>query len=77
MDDEQKKAVGSLRRALNKCAKAGLSGGIFDTKFCVWPSKLDPGMARSKGDYFDFFEAVDDIGQQISCDMHLDGGAGN
>jgi len=77
MNEEQKKAVASLRRALNKCAKAKLSGGVFDTSFCIWPSEFDPEKLRNDGVYHDFFSAVDNVGEVLSCDMYLDGGAGN
>ena len=77
MNHDQDKAIKSLTRALNKCAKYGLSGGVYDGSFCVWPSELDPERERNSGRYFDWFEAVDDRGKVISCNMHLDGGAGN
>jgi len=73
MNDEQVKAVKSLQRALNKCHDAGLSGGVFDTCFCVWPKSHHPLDDSNGGD---FFESVEKHGAQLSTKMYLDGGAG-
>ena len=73
MNNEQIKATESLQRALDKCHKTGLKGGVFDTSFCVWPSVHEP---RNNVDGDDFFESVERYGKTINTEMFLDGGAG-
>ena len=77
MNNEQIKAAKSLQTALNKCAKSGLSGGVYDGTFCIWPTGEDPEAGANSKKYIDFFDAVDHLGMQLSTNMYLDGGAGN
>jgi len=68
---KQENAAASLKKALDRCHKAGLTGGVFDTAFCLWPYEFDPhsgGMA--------FFEVVSKNGKIVDTNMLLDGGAG-
>lgn len=37
MNAQQNKVAKRLKKALDECHEAGLMGGIFDCKFCVWP----------------------------------------
>lgn len=74
MNKEQTAAVRSLVAALDKCAKAGLQGGVFDTSFCVWPEGAEP----HPNDAPEFFSGVENIGGKVlDTHMYLDGGAGN
>ena len=72
MTPEQIKAANSLQRALNKCGKTGLSGGVFGGHFCLWPSGSMPMHTA------DFFESVEERGVILHTpEVILDGGAGN
>ncbi|MEO0437903.1 MAG: hypothetical protein AAF098_13440 [Pseudomonadota bacterium] len=63
-----------IESALQAAHKAGFSGGVFDSHFCVWPS-VNSGYVLAAED---FFRAVEDSGGMLlSTDMALDGGAGN
>lgn len=79
MNEEQAKAAKSLQRVLNKCAKLGLTGGVFDGSFCVWPIIGECPHRVSESQANDFFGAVADEceGKQLVTNMELDGGAGN
>lgn len=77
MNEKQKRAAESLRKALIRCGKAGLSGGVYDGTFCIWPASRteEQHPAESKGC---FFAAVEEDGELLrQYDMILDGGAGN
>ena len=41
MNKQQMKAIKSLEKALDRCDKVGLKGGVFDSNFCVWSQKID------------------------------------
>lgn len=73
MTSKQLKAVERLRKALDACDAAGLTGGVFDCSMYVWPSdtKTDP---RDYGRQF--FEVANQVGVHIYSTMVLDGGAG-
>lgn len=73
MTEEQEKAITQLKYALNRCAKVGLKGGVFDGSFCIYPN--DTGYHHPGGD--GFFEWVESIGEILQCKMDLDGGAGS
>jgi hypothetical protein len=78
MDDklhqEQNAAIANLTKALDRCAKAGLMGGVYDRNFCVWPVGTYHPLEMKE---FDFFEAVAHLGgDSIVTEMMLDGGAG-
>ncbi len=72
MTSEQIKASKQLNAALNKCAKVGLSGGVYDGTFCIWPSEHELRSA----DGINFFQLVDEYGEMLFTPMALDGGAG-
>ncbi|KKK91787.1 hypothetical protein LCGC14_2709420 [marine sediment metagenome] len=73
MKEAQLKAAKSVERALNKAGRAGLTGGVFASNFCLWP-----GDSETIPPEMDFFEKVAEIGMNLSTpDIHLDGGAGN
>lgn len=75
MNEEQKSAVRSLKRALKKCGNSGLRGGVYDASFCIWPKELDP--TTSGGDDSEFFNEVDRYGESLNVpEISLDGGAG-
>jgi hypothetical protein len=74
MTKTQMTAVNQLQRALNACANAGLSGGVFDGTFCIWPLEQTREIhAGAKGD---FFVNVETHGCMLHVSMQLDGGAG-
>ena len=76
MPIEQVAAMRQLKRALNRCADAGLRGGVYDGSFCLWPTE-----AGNPLDYGgDFFAALEDqCGgcMVVGCRLDMDGGAGN
>lgn len=75
MNPEQARAAAALYLALKKCRAAGLSGGVYSSNFCVWPTGGDPHAGHA-----DFFANVDTLGGMVlsgSHCMHLDSGAGN
>ncbi len=67
MQADQIKAAAQLTRALNRCHMAGLLGGVFSGRFCVWDWEANPHKD------VDFFENV----LIVQTRMNLDGGAGN
>ncbi len=71
MNPQQRKAAEGLQLALARCHRAGLSGGIYEQQFCVWPSEDD---IRATGT--GFFEKADAVGLVLKTRMDLDGGAG-
>lgn len=72
MTPEQVKAANALKRALNKCGKAGLSGGVFSGHFCLWPAGSMPMHTAEFGEF------VEDRGVILDTpEIYLDGGAGN
>ncbi|KKN70710.1 hypothetical protein LCGC14_0428650 [marine sediment metagenome] len=72
MDEKQIKAAKAIERALNKAGRAGLTGGVFDSKFYLWPGTCED-VKPGEG----FFEAVSIKGQiLITPSIYLDGGAG-
>jgi hypothetical protein len=75
MNKRQAAAAESLRKALNRCAKAGLQGGVFDGSFCVWPEKLEPSPFEMGAQFFD--HVAEYGGNLWPVEMHLDGGAGS
>ncbi len=72
MTEEQLKAAESVRRALEKAGKAGLSGGVYDGCFMLFPS------TESR------HEVVEALSRNEDCNgvglhtpsINLDGGAG-
>lgn len=72
MTEEQLKAAESVRRALEKAGKAGLSGGVYDGCFMLFPSSENR------------HEVVEALCRDEDCDgiglhtpsIELDGGAG-
>ena len=74
MNVRQLKAVESLRKALDRCHRAGLTGGVYDMRFYVWPvecsSRVIDGPSRQ------FFDRANEFGLRLNSDMSLDGGAG-
>lgn len=80
MTQKQHRATGSLKKALNRCAAAGLRGGVYDASFCIWPiDGPDPrennfSEVRAGGQ---FFNLVSEHGVILDgVKMMLDGGAG-
>ena len=72
MTPEQRKVASSIERALNRAGHAGLTGGVFDGTFCLWPGTSEdcpPGEG--------FFEAVEEKGISLLTPwIVLDGAAG-
>lgn len=76
MTRQQKAAIKKLESALNACHDAGMKGGIFDGKFCVWPIDTVPDPYECGNQFFD---VISEFGDIIGCQrtpMNLDGGAG-
>ena len=74
MNEAQKKAATQVTRALKKAGKAGLTGGVFDGTFCLWPMK-DDGYIMEGG--LEFFERIEEKGELLyTSPIRLDGGAG-
>jgi hypothetical protein len=73
MNKKQKQAATRLEKALKACGEAGLTGGVFDGMFCLWPNNPDPHPSDCG---FRFFEVVDEIGLIIRTPMIIDGGSG-
>ena len=80
MNDEQLKAAKQLGRALNRCGSVGLTGGVFDGSFCLWPADaVSPHRIEESGAN-DFFGAVEEESDGFIVPhrkIYLDGGAGN
>ena len=73
LTDEQLKAAKSLERALNKCGRAGLKGGVYDGGFVIICGNADRESVVER-----LFRG-DDEESGISLhtpDIALDGGAG-
>ncbi len=72
MNKAQIVAAKSVERALNKAGRVGLTGGVFDSKFCLWPGNCEdipPGR--------EFFDLIYKKGMVLHTpDIFLDGGAG-
>ncbi len=79
MNTTQQKAAMQLQRALAACAKAKLTGGVFDTHFCVWPCQDKSPFEWGEQGWGDFFDGVKKLGGDTidGHGMSLDGGAGN
>ena len=75
MNQEQIKAANNLRNALKKAGISGLQGGVFDSKFCVWPCKRDDQVHAAGLNFFEEIENVGGIVMNIR-EINLDGGAG-
>lgn len=73
MTRRQKAALANLTKTLDRCHAAGLTGGVYEYQFRVWPigAKPDP---RDSG--WRFFEMVEEIGGSTLSKMTMDGGAG-
>jgi len=69
MTSKQNVAATQLLKALNKCHKVGLAGGVFESTFYIWPKDVDP----HKGNFFEFIESC---GMSLRSPMSLDGGSG-
>ena len=79
MNKRQLNAVGGLIAALRECNEAELTGGIYDSSFCVWPNGA-PNPHECGGDFF--IDGVEGKSGGVvinprTHDMALDGGAGN
>ncbi len=75
MTKKQLACAESLRKALDRCHKAGLRGGVYEYSLRVWPSKgIQPHDAKPESR---FFEVVEEVGFSISSKMLLDGGSGS
>lgn len=72
MNREQIRAAERLRKALQACDSAGLRGGVFDTRFVLWPKDAQPDPRETK----DFFITIQEVGCILPNDMDIDGGAG-
>ncbi len=83
MTQKQLRATEALKRALNRCAAAGLRGGVYGGGFCVWPvAGVDPREEEDasfieRGGPRRFFELIREHGAVLDdVKMDLDGGAG-
>lgn len=79
MNAKQQRAATQLQRALTACSKSGLTGGVFDTTFCVWPAQNRTPFDWLEAGGNDFFDGVQKLGGDTidGHGMSLDGGAGN
>ena len=79
MNKSQQKVSKQLQRALVACAKANLTGGVFDTHFCLWPTQERTPFEWLEHGHGDFFNSVERLGGKSLSGhgMSLDGGAGN
>jgi len=84
MNDEQIKAAKSLKRALKKCADAGLVLRCWsDVGVFVYPAnhgseKLEKALwCENIHDRFEITDAVEEVGMDVGChNLNFDGGAG-
>ena len=73
LNEEQLKAAKSLERALNKCGKVGLSGGVYDSSFILF----DENESREEVVESLFLNGEDERGVSLlTPEISLDGGAG-
>ncbi len=79
MNKAQQKATMNLQSALARCGKVGLTGGVFDTQFCIWPGQDKNPFEWHGYGHGDFFDSVVQLGGEnlSGHGMDLDGGAGN
>jgi hypothetical protein len=75
MNTKQRKAAESMRKALDRCHKAGLAGGVYEYAMYVWPIEvtdelIDGGPSR------EFFDRAEILGLRLDSEMNLDGGSG-
>lgn len=73
MTKRQQQSATALELALERCHRAGLKGGVFDSSFCVWPIE-SPCPFESGSEFFDVIRKNGMILYRTS--MSLDGGAG-
>jgi hypothetical protein len=73
MTPQQDSAVQQLQRALNRAHAAGLRGGVYESKFRVWPTV---GPCPMEVPAHQFFDVIHREGATIFSPMLLDGGAG-
>jgi hypothetical protein len=71
MTPEQELAGTQLLRALNKCHRVGLAGGVYDRCFAIWPHESSIDLVDGH-----FFEDVDEYGRVLPTHMSLDGSQG-
>ncbi len=74
LNKKQQRAVNSIRKALNKAHVAGLSGGVYDGSFCIWPTKVHETVMGSGRQFFEIVHVHGEVMSEVI--MHLDGGAG-
>ena len=74
MNEQQKKAAGSVRRALSKARDAGLQLSVGSGSVFVHPLDVDPHRNGS-GDFFDILESEGEFVNPVG--FVADGGAGN
>lgn len=72
MNEAQLKAAESVRRALEKAGKAGLSGGVYDGGFILFPTSEDRQMIAESLCKGEECNGVD----LYTPSIDLDGGAG-
>ncbi len=76
MNKKQERAAESLKKALGRCAAAGLRGGVYEGSFCIWPISGIPDPLD--GPPRDFFGTIHEYGVILhGVKMMLDGGAGS
>ena len=75
MNQKQRKAAESLRRALDKCHREGLAGGVYEYRMRVWPIEATEEIING-GPSRDFFNRANRLGVRIDSRMNLDGGSG-
>jgi hypothetical protein len=76
MNKEQLLAARQLEKALNHCGEVGLTGGVYDSIFCLWPT--DKPSPHEAPEFFDEgVEGISDGSRLCHKKIRLDGGAGN
>lgn len=76
INKQQTRAAYAVAKALRRCAKVGLMGGVYDGNFCLWPTKIDHP-ADSGHRFFDVIREHGIILDSNDTGMtDLDGGAG-
>lgn len=73
MTPQQLRAVSRLEAALDNAHRVGLRGGVYESRFRVWPTE---GPQPFDSPCHQFFEVVEKTGATCFSEMLLDGGAG-
>lgn len=73
LNSQQIKAANKLKKALDACHAADLEGGVYESKFRIWPCD---GPKPYEDVSERFFDIVEQVGLTVDSPMRLDGGSG-